>query len=400
MLKRIFSKRSGFTLVEILVAFAIFTIMMSMIMQILQLSVEARRQNTEMSREHAAQEEQLLFGKDLLYDKSAAETGKVKLNFGADQNYELDYQIRGTDDDNPADGLNYFVGNVDYNAAVADGDKQKKDSKSGSQMSQYDTRITGTANLGEIEIGVEKNGTNRYIFTLTATSADVSEEMKKYSQIRLYFFNDNKIYSDVNEYADGYVTKKSGPTEDDIKTYKKCSVYANIKEVGFTDGGSITKRISKNDPKQEILLQGLGNSIRISYYGGSCFTGDSIKFFVEFDDSIDINAMSFGSNGEGDNKKAVYKKYTTKDSEGNEIEESNIYGGKNFEVSKKPFSGSIWVAGEDDWEKNPSKNVRWIDTTTPDPTPGEGDEKPVTPTPNPSEGGESTPDTPVEGGGE
>ncbi len=172
MIKRIFSKRSGFTLVEILVAFTIFVIMMSMIMQILQLSIAARRDNTEMTRERAAQEEQLVIGKDFVFDESAPDEQKgiVELNFGEDQDFKLDYQIKGTDDENPTDGLNYFVGNVDYNAAVADGDAQKKKSESGSQMSKYDTRITGTANLGDIEISVEKKSNPHYDITLKATA--------------------------------------------------------------------------------------------------------------------------------------------------------------------------------------------------------------------------------------
>jgi len=392
MIKRIFSKRSGFTLVEILVAFAIFVIMMSMIMQILQLSVAARRENTEMSRERAEQEEQLIIGKDLVYNESAPEEqkGEVKLNFGTDQDFKLDYQIKGTDDENPADGLNYFVGNVDYTLEAAKGDEQKKKAESGSQMSKYDTRITGTANLGEIKIGVEKKDNRRYEFTLNATANDVSDEMKKYAQIRLYFFNDNKYYSDVNEYVDGYVSKDAGPKPEEIKTYKKCSVSANIKEVGFISGGKITKRISKNEPKKEILLQGLGNSVRISYYGGSCFNNTPIKFFVEFNEDIEINALSFGTNGEGTSQNAVYEKYTVNKSEDEVKEEENIYGGKEFVTSDAPFAGSIWTAGVSSWDKSPAKKTIRIDSTTPNPD---------LPTGPGGDGGESTPETPVEGGG-
>ena len=63
MMKRIFSKRSGFTLVEIIVAFAIFAIMMSMIMQILQLSVSQRRANNEFAKDTATQKEALIVNK-------------------------------------------------------------------------------------------------------------------------------------------------------------------------------------------------------------------------------------------------------------------------------------------------------------------------------------------------
>ena len=44
-MKRLFSKKSGFTLVEIIVAFAVFSIMASMIIQILNLTVSHQQSN-------------------------------------------------------------------------------------------------------------------------------------------------------------------------------------------------------------------------------------------------------------------------------------------------------------------------------------------------------------------
>lgn len=367
MIKRIFSKRSGFTLVEILVAFAIFTIMMSMIMQILQLSVAARQQNTEMSRQRAAQEEQLILGKNYEFDEDAGETGKVGLKFDEDHEFELDYQIKGTDDDNPAEGLNYFIGDVDYDAAPVGADPKKKGTQSGSQMSKYDTRITGTADIGDIKLKVENNGGGRYTFTLEADATDnVSSEMQKYTQIRLYFYNDSKTYSDVNEYVDGYVEtaekKENGPDPEDIKTYKKCSVPVTASKVELVGGNSITDRISRdsNDwgSEKRILLQGLGNSVRISYYGGNTFTGTAIKFYVEFDEDPGLTSASFGDNGTSNGGYVTYSKYTVTDDEDNETEENNIYGAKTFAIRETSFSGSIWVAGVSDWDKNPGKNVK------------------------------------------
>lgn len=386
MIKRIFSKRSGFTLVEILVAFAIFTVMMAMIMQVLQLSVAARRQNTEMTKERAEQEEQLILGKNYEYDKDADETGKVGLNFGEDSKYEINYQIKGTDEDNPAEGLNYFIGDVDYNASAPEGDKKKKESETGSQASRYDTRITGTADLGDITVSVSNNGGGKYTFTLKANSAGVVSEMRKYSQIRLYFFDDTKIYSDVSEYVDGYIYNPDVAVKpEDIKSYKKCSVPAVVKEVGLVGGNQITNRISRDDSQKEILLQGLGNSVRISYYGGSYFGGTGITFYVQFDGDPHISASSFGENGVKNGSEVKYTKLKFKDDKGNVIStEENIYGGREFEVDDKPFTGSVWTAGKDSDDKNPSRNVKRVNSTsTPSPSPS--------PTPEaPAEGGEAS----------
>lgn len=59
MLRKLCSKRSGFTLVEIIVAVAIFAIMSTMVAQVLQLSVKARQSNKEYGEDLARQEEQL-----------------------------------------------------------------------------------------------------------------------------------------------------------------------------------------------------------------------------------------------------------------------------------------------------------------------------------------------------
>lgn len=390
MLKRIYSKRSGFTLVEILVAFAIFTIMMSMIMQILQLSLSARQRNNEISRERIEQEEKLIAGKDLTYDGSAGDTGTVSLKFDG-KNYEMGYQVKGTVDGDPEYGLNYFVANVDYNASPAAADVKKNKASSGSQMSKYDTRITGTADIGDIDLKVENNGGGRYTFTLKANSANVNSEMQKYTQIRLYFFNDTRIYSDVYEYVDGYVETSSGPRREDIKTYKKCSIPSFASEVGLLSGTKITGKISKDTTNDEILLQGLGNSVRISYYNGSSFDGTEIKFYVQFAEDPGLTSASFGDNGTSNGSFVTYKKYEMSGESGDEVIESNIYGAKAFVTDTTDFGG-IWVAGVNDWKDNPGKNVRAIDTTsTPSPAPG-GDSTPDTP------GGESTPETPGEGG--
>ena len=56
MMKKIFSKRSGFTLVEIVVAFAVFAIMAAMILQILNIVMYEKQSNADFAHQMETQE--------------------------------------------------------------------------------------------------------------------------------------------------------------------------------------------------------------------------------------------------------------------------------------------------------------------------------------------------------
>ena len=79
-MKKIFSKKSGFTLVEIVVAFAVFAIFAAMIMQILHLTINKKNENREYEQELANQQQALAAKtKTTTYDGNP--DGQIKIKF-------------------------------------------------------------------------------------------------------------------------------------------------------------------------------------------------------------------------------------------------------------------------------------------------------------------------------
>ncbi|MDE6733508.1 MAG: prepilin-type N-terminal cleavage/methylation domain-containing protein, partial [Oscillospiraceae bacterium] len=160
-MKRLFSKRSGFTLVEIIIAFAIFAIMATMIVQVLNLMVQRKVRNRRFEDNLAVQEEQFIArAKNMSYNKSADADGQLTFQFKDKDDSALtvdpiDFQLKNWDPDNAKNGINYFAGDYEYVLAGegsdyfgdedGDGDDDDGSSVGGStQMSRFDTRLTGT----------------------------------------------------------------------------------------------------------------------------------------------------------------------------------------------------------------------------------------------------------------
>ncbi len=450
MMKRIFSKRSGFTLVEIIVAFAIFAIMMSMIMQILQLSVNQRRANNEFAKETATQREALIVNKkDTTFDEK---TGDITLKFGknGDASFSLDvgmeYQMKNANEDaeTVGEGLNYFIADVNYDGegmeVLPGGDED--DTLTGAQMARYDTRLTGIKKLDQIKIvSVSKSsvdGKCRYVFTVSSDSDPMVYDDKMYSQFRMYFYDTTSYYSAIAKTEGG-----------DIKSYKKCYVPAKVLEVGYGDGrstsfdystdkyfvekaGNATRAlfyddgtIAKND-KDGIIYEQVQNAVRVSIYRNDTdkangFVKDrTVQFYVDFDKDPNLDKNSFGKNAnEGVYEKCpVYevdedgkvkleggKPVIAKDSDGNEMYHVNIYGCLPYETSSSSFSGSKWVEGKEPISVyRPGHPVYGYPVK--DGLPDDGEKPPATstesgesnPPSTPESTPESTPDTPTEGG--
>lgn len=280
MLKRFYSKRSGFTLVEIIIAFAVFAIMASMICQILQLSVAARRSNNIYQRELAEQEALLTLVEKQNGDFKS-EAGTIKLNFGS-STVELPYAMVSAnpnlsgDDMYSGEGLNYFVANVNYGATgeIPIGDENgsgNATNNTGSQASRMDTRITGTGGIGFVRIwDVVKDthtyaagdpfavpeGHTRYFITCSASEnvlgGDVTlqDEDVPYSQYRLYFYDDVAL----NEPA-----SKISYTDSDKKKYTK-DVPATLKitKVGYLSTN--VDEVAKNGLKSSYVQSGTSAS--------------------------------------------------------------------------------------------------------------------------------------------
>lgn len=349
MLKRFYSKRSGFTLVEIIVAFAVFAIMASMIVQILNLSVNARVQNTKYQQELNTQE-QLLTLIEKNSDNFGGEDGKmtVTLSDGTKVELPFDRQSAMADAEFDSEGLNYFLSNVNYQSngegsPAIDGGGSGG-SNSGSQASRMDTRITGTGGIENIQISyVIKDthtyapgdpnavpaGHTRYFIMCSASSGSMPETLKAedvpYSQYRLHFYccPEDPNNSESVKKALNMAASSVDYTDKDGKVYNK-EVYkeATIARVGYLK--SITSDIGTTGLKSSNIMttyDETNNKYTIEQMGtnvvriGSPFkTGNNVdgglgqkgvkfqqsktsKFYVEFvgeDPHLTVN--SFGHN--------------------------------------------------------------------------------------------------------
>ena len=213
MLKRFYSKKSGFTLVEIIIAFAVFAIMASMIVQILQLSVAARHSNNVYQSE-LAEQEKLLTVIQKSSEDFVSSKGNITFSLGGGT-YELPYDIISAKDgaEFATDGLGYLLSPVSYNnpgeGSPSDDAGSLPGVSTGSQASRMDTRLTGTAGIGYIWVQevikdtftysgdnakyAPPEGCTRYYFRVSASSKDLdnnetleSEDIP-YSQYKLFF---------------------------------------------------------------------------------------------------------------------------------------------------------------------------------------------------------------------
>ena len=312
MMKKIFSKKSGFTLVEIVVAFAVFAIMAAMISQMLMMVVKQRQSNKDYADELAEDQAMLIAqGKDYNYDTTTEKTGTIALDFEGTE-YGVDYQIKAANGDVSGEGLNYFVGNVNYGASgsvsgSSGTDTNSPTSNGAAQTSKYNTRITATKGINRINVQYavkdeDQSGLTgdqvRYIFHVAADSSTLAEEDEKYEQMKLYFYTD----ATPIEY------------KDEDETYKKLTPYeAKIVEVGYVNGTASnssgnreisTGAFSTMSSINPYRIEKIGtNSVRITAgKADNTFGGTAAKFYVVFDGDpfkntpADKIAGTFGKN--------------------------------------------------------------------------------------------------------
>ena len=195
-MKKIFSKKSGFTLVEIVVAFAVFAIFAAMIMQILHLTINKKNENREYEQELANQQQALAAKtKTTTYDGNPDGQIKIKFSDTSLPEMQINYETVNANGEKNTAGINYFVGDVNYSASGgtsnSGGDTSGGDPGDiggGSQTSRYDTRITGTKGISYIQIiDVTKNSKTNYTIKVCADGTGVQEDNKPYEQYTLYF---------------------------------------------------------------------------------------------------------------------------------------------------------------------------------------------------------------------
>lgn len=234
-MKKLFSKKSGFTLVEIIIAFAVFSIMATMIAQVLNLTINRQTDNRKYEENLQAQKENLIAMNKIREEFDGDGDGTLKLQFkdkdGKTMPMDLAYQLRSADGTvGEVDGLNYFVGKLTYDGKNGEveyipGENDSSDTDlsnlgGSSQMSRFDTRITGTKGIMSVKVSYTYDAANdEYEFTVTVNDSGVDPTRKNISQVSLFFGEDKPngqmaTIKNVNGgNKDGQVlkyTKKSG----------------------------------------------------------------------------------------------------------------------------------------------------------------------------------------------
>lgn len=282
-MKKLFSKKSGFTLIEIIIAFAIFAIMASMIMQVLNLTINRRKANADFERSLQTQEETLIAkGKILQYDETCSNDGTLSLQFkdkdGNSMPMNLDYQLRSADGTvGKKSGVNYFVGNMTYdgeNGEVIytppnggeDNPIDPSDIGGGSQMSRFDTRITGTKGINSVTVLYTYDAAaDEYTFSVSVQDSGVDPAIKSHSQVTL-FFGEPKAGGKL-------AAVKQVTSSKDLKYVKPCGL----------------------------------NGVNIHCEGENGFNGSVVQFKVKLKEKMD-EGLGFGSNGSSN----TYTAYTDK----------------------------------------------------------------------------------------
>ena len=332
-MKRILSKRSGFTLIEIVIAFAIFAIMSSMLVSLVQLTLAQRSSNLEFQDRIEKDVEYLAFhyvGDADAYDTKEVADDSFRLDFGDVTNVDvsLQYQKRGTDasDYTKDQGLNYFVADTKYTAPgdnINDNNDSNNNANGPSQAARYDTRLTGSKNLKYIIIEkCEKvAGTEAtYVIHVSASgelldrkwdadagkwvtiSGSVPGEDIPYLQYRLIFRGSTGTTE----------KRKEGDKEYMYTVYPD----ANIVDFGYvtTTGqmvGSKDYTPASDKPHNKYLVMQTSNNIlrisapfavfnwdgTISSGGYPLVGGETAKIWVTFDSDPGLTAASFGDNG-------------------------------------------------------------------------------------------------------
>lgn len=357
MLKRFYSKRSGFTLVEIIIAFAIFAIMAAMICQILDLSVKARQYNIAFQKKLEEQEEVLSLiekHKDLIGTDDSTK-GYISMTFEDGKTLDLLYDRLSAYDDT-RDGLNYFVSPVNYESdgefddMFGDGVTGYEPGEggasgtggAGSQASRMDTRITGTSGIANIEImRVIKDtkvyaeddpmaipaGHTRYFISCAASSGGVPPTLKDedvpYSQYRLYFYMmpdpanpSDKSYLDAAASALTYTDEDGRTYTKDVHKaatitkvgYLKSFVASNLEANGLVESNILDSYDNTNN-KYTIEQMGksvvrIGSPYKMFNYvdGGMKGYGvrfnEASKFYIEFEGDPHLTVESFGANAQ------------------------------------------------------------------------------------------------------
>lgn len=255
----------------------------------------------------------------------------------------IDYGIKGTKTDEN-EGLNYFVGNYDYNA---DGTGGSTGTPGGAnQTVQYDTRITGSKGLKNITISScstvstipgysgDLTGKTVYKMTVKADSSSMQKDDMKYSQMRFYFYSstdyDIKKVVKTKLGSDGKpVMKPDGKTPETEEYYKKVYKKAEIIDLVADSSNAYTVQKSSDYAIRIGLRIGADAAVKNKGFEST----KSTTFYLVFGSDPGLSPTSFGDNAGGVyNRANIYDERTGEDTHKDHV---NIYGVKAFETHDK-----------------------------------------------------------------
>lgn len=342
MLKKLRSRR-GFTIVEVMVAFVIFAIMAAMVSAILQQTMLAKQENTDLEDEIKNQENVYYRSKQVKngeYDSSDQHT--VTMDFvdktgNSVVTIPLDYSIG---DPNPDDAdnqitLNYIQGDLNYSTEPNKANPENPGNTGedgGSVHSRLNSYIYGSSDISSISMYMvkapdsESSGKNRYYISLQVNaSALMTDFYKSFAKINF------DLPSGVSVVSCGKISsKKTASTEKPYEFSLLTSPKAGYEVTTPTRGTlRIASTVHKDDGSGCILSTSFGEfgiyvdlskQLDASYMNGdSANSVDLNKLFGYSDDAKTSNKNS--------NNYYVFTPYVGKtyDSKGNVIDENGTF---------------------------------------------------------------------------
>lgn len=352
MIKKLFSKKSGFTLVEIVIAFAVFAIMSAMVLQIINTTLYEKQSNAKFMETLKKQEELIVRnGRVGEYDESK-KTSDLVLNFGENGTYETGYQMMFPYDED-AD-LQYESGIAYYVSQNTGDDKNDENyqtpgesfgsSNAGSQSDRLDTRISGTRGFSAINIYNVVNDTSysgpgvRYFFEVSADGSNMSKDMIPFAQYKMYFYIDgtttDKDGKVVKTRQDAKILDAGYINEPTLSWTENCKSVSEFTNGSYSSYNKYTVRIL-NDKCIRIGTPYTGEWKNGEYQRGIQFTKDNhSRFYVVFEKDPKLTRESFGAsfasqnNVKNEGDKIVYSPVPILDENGNFTGDNyiNIYG--------------------------------------------------------------------------
>ncbi len=342
-MSKFFSKRSGFTLVEIVVAFAVFSIMAAMLVSLAGLAVRQRQSNNNLSRDLSNQQAYLAEHERETVYNAADYGGTFEFDFGGGLNAPpLNYSVvRASDDATSEGGIRYFVADANVNnKPVPGGDDGDGDGGSLVLAEKVDSRLYGSSNFEYIRV----QNVNKVTDPSVLSDLGVPSDSSMYTLDVYAVDNDAAIRKEDTRLARNYKMRFESDILD-CGYVGSSSNYISYQNATFGSDG----KVSGGGSNQFEILPCSGDTVRVSIPHGiiskyfesgsindsNCFPGVESKFYVVLKGDVALTESSFGSNVTlNEFGQHVYypvkAKVTTTDKDGNDHTEDvnfiNVYG--------------------------------------------------------------------------